>query len=161
MKKLTGKYFFSGFTLIELLVVITIISILMAVGFTTYSFAVKQGRDSKRQSDLRSIQSALEQYFADQFYYPVAGSSTCSNGTLKVGCAFKDPTGTKTYINTVPGDPQAPPEYCYLATPSDPVCDNSDNKCTSYKLYAKLENQSAGSYSCGSVSTYNLEVIPP
>lgn len=153
MKKLTGKCFFNGFTLIELLVVITIISILMVVGFTTYSFAVKQGRDSRRQSDLRSIQSALEQYFADQFYYPSA--ITFNGGALSAG--------GRTYLNAIPSDPQSSsPNYCYLSLPSSPACDNDpSNRCTSYELYAKLENQADGTDSCGTVSTYNLKVTPP
>lgn len=51
-----------AFTLLELLVVIGIISILVAMGAVSYSSAQKKARDSKRSSDLKAIQSALEQY---------------------------------------------------------------------------------------------------
>ncbi|OGE29569.1 hypothetical protein A2867_00205 [Candidatus Daviesbacteria bacterium RIFCSPHIGHO2_01_FULL_40_11] len=141
----------SGFTLIELLITISIIAVLSLIGLVIYSSVLKQGRDSKRQSDLRSIQSALEQYFADQFDYPSA--ITFNGGALSAG--------GRTYLNTIPSDPQSSPNYCYLALPNNPCDNSSTNKCTSYKLYAKLESQPNGSYSCGSVSTYNLEFTPP
>lgn len=49
----------TGFTLIELLIVITIISIMSAIGFTSYNTFVKNSRDAKRLSDLRFIQLRL------------------------------------------------------------------------------------------------------
>ncbi len=94
-----------GFTLIELLITISIIAILSAIGMIAYSAVLKQGRDAKRHSDLRTIQSALEQYHSDQGSYPISGGSCSDNGHLISGCPFKDPTGNKTYINIVPNDP--------------------------------------------------------
>ena len=52
----------TGFTLIELLITVSIIAVLSAIGLIAYSAAFRQGNDSKRHSDLRAIQSALEQY---------------------------------------------------------------------------------------------------
>ena len=155
-----------GFTLIELLVTISIIAVLSAIGLVTFSAVLKQGRDSKRQSDLRSIQSALELYFADQFYYPAVGNS-CSNGTLKFGCILKDPAGNKTYINTVPADPTGSPQPQYLYSPvtsSGSGCDNSSKAmyCTTYCLFAKLENSNSGTGSCtDSTGKYNFAITPP
>lgn len=152
-----------GFTLVELLVVISIIGILSVVGLITYTSALKQGRDSKRQSDLNSIQLALEQYNNDQGYYPLLNTGACSNGTFKIGCALKDPTGSKPpYINIIPDDPLSTQHYCYTPTPTSPACDNTADKfCTSYQLYAQLENIAPGTSSCNSVSTYNFAVTPP
>lgn len=147
-----------GFTLIELLITISIIAILSAIGMVAYSVVLKQGRDSKRQSDLRSIQSALEQYYADQFYYPqdniFSGSSLRANG--------------KTYLNTIPTDPTGslPYDYSpfYLAPPASPVtCNNavgSSNKCNYYCLYANLENSNPGKGTCTD-TRYNFAVTPP
>ena len=59
-----------GFTLIELLVTITIISIISAVGFTTYTNAQIAGRDGRRKQDLKALQTALELYYQDNRYYP-------------------------------------------------------------------------------------------
>ncbi|MBI2330350.1 prepilin-type N-terminal cleavage/methylation domain-containing protein [Candidatus Daviesbacteria bacterium] len=151
-----------GFTLVELLVTVAIIAILSAIGLMVYSSVLKQGRDSKRQSDLRSIQSALEQYYADQGFYPgitaQAGIRTCTNGYFnnwvtnseRVDCPLKNPAGNKTYLNQIPHDPlPAPqPDYCYVPTKAE--------------LYARLDNSPSGapSYTCRN-NTYNFKVTPP
>lgn len=59
-----------GFTLIELLIVISIIGVLMAIGIAAYGKFLKDGRDTRRQFDLKQIQSSLEHYRADHGYYP-------------------------------------------------------------------------------------------
>ncbi|BCX14926.1 MAG: hypothetical protein KatS3mg088_609 [Patescibacteria group bacterium] len=51
-----------GFTLIELLVVISIIGILASLALVSYSRSQKQARDTRRKSDLRQYQAALENY---------------------------------------------------------------------------------------------------
>lgn len=160
-----------GFTLIELLVVITIIAIIASIGLISYQKVSQSGRDSKRQADLKQVQSALEQYFADQFFYP-AGYSTYG---LLFGSAFDGTSGNpnplvkvKLYLSKLPCDPlsnnceMGGTQYCYK--PSPDVCDNSStNKCNSYKLYAILENPPIGSftYTCAGRSDYNLEVTRP
>lgn len=155
-----------GFTLVELLIVITIIAILSAFGLINYLEVLKQGRDTKRQSDLKTIQSALEQYHADNHFYPddiTFGSPLTSN----IGRSLPSATPTpKIYLRTVPSDPQQPPNYCYKALPDSPVvCDNEpDRKCVSYELFAKLEvppPSPSPTFSCGSVISYNLKVTPP
>lgn len=68
----------NGFTLLELLVVIGIIAVLMALGAISYNLAQSKGRDSRRISDMKAIQNALEQYYANNgFKYP----TTCSDAT--------------------------------------------------------------------------------
>ncbi len=110
-----------GFTLVELLITISIISILSAVGLVVFTSVMKQGRDTKRQSDLRSIQSALEQYYADNFSYPAQVSS---GGSIAAG--------NKTYMREVPFDPvTGNPPYVY--TPAGTI----------YCLYASLEKPSS------------------
>ncbi len=67
-----------GFTLLELLVVIGIISILMALGAISYNLAQAKGRDSRRVSDMKAAQNALEQYYANTgFKYP----TNCTDAT--------------------------------------------------------------------------------
>jgi len=54
-----------GFTLLELLIVIGLIGILVSISAVSYSSAQKKTRDSRRKSDIKAIQNALEQYYAD------------------------------------------------------------------------------------------------
>ncbi|MBI2616827.1 type II secretion system protein [Candidatus Gottesmanbacteria bacterium] len=115
----------AGFTLLELLVVISILAILITLALTSFSTAQKKGRDAKRKSDVREIQSALEQYYSV--------------------CGYKYPTPTNFYsvgiycnspsigiLPTVPTDPKGtPPYYC------GGTCDNSG-----FQVCAVLEAES-------------------
>ena len=154
-----------GFTLVELLVVIVIIAILSSIGFVTYTRFLKDSRDGKRQSDLKTIQAGLEEYYADQFFYPTAIPTD--------GTSLKNTTGnnypvsvTKTYMNSVPTDPQPSPQPQYRYEKQPATCDNnpsgSNIKCTGYCLYAEVENtSSAVNISCTDISGYNYEVTLP
>src|SRR5688572_19088762 len=54
-----------GFTLIELLVVISIIALLSSVVFASLNEARIKGRNARRMSDMRSLQTAIELYKQD------------------------------------------------------------------------------------------------
>lgn len=49
-----------GFTLVEILVAVTILSILTAVGITTYGSMQERARDAKRKLDIEAISQAFE-----------------------------------------------------------------------------------------------------
>lgn len=156
-----------GFTLIELLITISIIAILAAIGIVTYSVALKSGRDTKRQSDLRTVQSALEQYHNDQGFYPTDQGMNILGADPPVALTSSTgnpspPATIKTYLNSPPKDPIGSPRYCYLPSPRT-ACDNTpSDRCTGYNLYAKLENgPTSPTYTCGGVTTYNLQVGQP
>lgn len=144
-----------GFSLIELLIAISIIAILSALGLSVYQAVYKSARDAQRKSDLKMIQSALEQYRSDQMSYP----SQITFGSSIV-------VDSKTYLSKVPNDPKMSPNYLYQLQPSG--C--TGNSCTSYCLYAKLENDQNissdpgcnSSYpACGAGCTYNYGVTKP
>ncbi len=130
----------SGFTLIELLVVISIIAILATIGLLSYTNFMKNSRDSKRQSDLKMIQSALESYHADQIYYPYS-DSVISGSSLTNATGGVLTTASKTYLTTVPSDPTGTASYSYKSYKSDktdcPAASAGD--CISYCLFAKIE----------------------
>src|SRR5574344_990796 len=54
--------FTKGFTLIELLVVVAIIGILAAIVYAPLQTALRKGRDAKKISEMKSIQSSLMMY---------------------------------------------------------------------------------------------------
>ncbi len=59
-----------GFTLIELLTVVAIIGILTSIVMTGLSSARQKARDSRRITDIKTIQLALEMYYNDYLQYP-------------------------------------------------------------------------------------------
>jgi len=96
-----------GFTLIELLVVVAIIGLLSTLAVVALSSARLRARDSKRLSDLKQVQTALELYYTDNNAYPTAatavtlgnGAYQCLNSTgwAAAGCA-------NPYMGLVPRD---------------------------------------------------------
>lgn len=138
----------SGFTLIELLIVVSIIGVLAAIALFSYQIFLKNSRDAKRQSDLKFIQSALEQYHGDQKYYP---ATINFEGSLSYG--------TRVYLNNVPSGPVGVAEYKYRAY----LTNDSDctDQCAKYCLYAKAENFTPPNTSCADISGFPLEVTPP
>lgn len=89
----------AGFTLLEVLVVVAIIGILISIGTAAFTSAQKKSRDSRRQGDLRSIQSAFEQYYADNTGYPTSSSCSVSATYLPAGIP-KDPKTAVAYTIT-------------------------------------------------------------
>lgn len=99
-----------GFTLIELLVVIAIIGLLSTLAVVALGSARQKARDSKRLSDVKQVQTALELYYTDNNAYPTAASSTVigagnfaclgSGGFGAAGCASP-------YMAQIPSGPSA------------------------------------------------------
>jgi len=118
-----------GCTLIELLVVIAIIGILASLAIVSYTRPQKQARDTRRKSDLRQYQVALENY-ANQ-----------NNGVYHVKTVnFKDVgfcnSGQAIYGLSCPDDPDVTRHYNYLSL-------NDGNE---YVLWAQLEAYQTGQY---------------
>jgi len=98
-----------AFTLLEMLVVIGIISILVSLGFASYSTVQKKARDAKRQGDLKAAQEMMEQcYSVNNFQYPLIVSAGGS-GTIEATCpapndsikfSIIDPLNINPYVYT-------------------------------------------------------------
>ena len=108
-----------GFTLLEMLIVIAIIGILISIGVASYTQAQIKARNARRQADIKSVQTAIEQYYADN-----NGQYTNTPGT----CDF---TATTKYLpaGAFPTDPKSP-SYAYSFACTD---------ATSYCFCAQLE----------------------
>jgi len=88
-----------GFTLLELLIVIGLIGILISIAVTSYSTIQKKSRDSRRMGDLKAIQNAMEQYYAEHTSYPATDYSTLSTVYFPAGPP-KDPKTSCFYRQT-------------------------------------------------------------
>jgi type II secretion system protein G len=110
-----------GFTLIELLVVIAIIGILASILVSNFSSAKAKSRDSKRVSDIKSIQLALSLYYNDNGTYPlnIYSQSTAAAPVSGLSPAYLPIVPTDPAINqsatTCAGSPGASGCYTYEA----------------------------------------------
>jgi len=90
-----------GFTLIELLVVVAIIGLLSSVVLASLNTARTKGRDTKRISEIRQLQTALEFYYDKNGSYPNSGwvRSCDTTWVTSLGVAMKE------FLPTMPKDP--------------------------------------------------------
>ena len=97
-----------GFTLIELLVVISIISLLSSVILASLNAARAKARAVQRLSDMRQVQIAVENYFADTGSYPNTGDVWQSQCAGWGGVAANNvvPGLVPTYMPSFPADPK-------------------------------------------------------
>lgn len=120
-----------GFTLLELLIVIAIIGILVSVGTASYSSAQFKARNSRRKQDMKSVQSALEQYYGVNNEYPAA-STPCNLGATSA-----------TYLPAgLPSDPK--PSLSYSI-----ACIDTSSYCACASLEGTATEGNASDATCG------------
>ncbi len=143
-----------GFTIVELLIVIVVIGILALLVITTYAGIQAKARDSKRSSDVKSLQTQIEAFFSQKGYYP--SRADMNNATWRKtnmpsldANAIKDPKSTSSDC-----DPTSDSSTCfgatattgkhyqYAPTQSDgsTACETDDTGCAAYNLVANYEN---------------------
>jgi len=131
-----------GFTIVELLIVIVVIGILALLVITTYSGIQAKARNSKRQTDIQSIQTQLEAFFSQNGYYPSLAdmnSSTWLSTNMKSldQNALIDPSNPSN-SKTLEATPTAK-SYSYAVTNSSDAACPVDTDCAKYTLTAKYE----------------------
>ncbi len=109
-----------GFTLLELLVVSAMLMIIATFFLVRLSGSQDSARDTKRRSDIKNYQVALENYaIKNDFVYPVANGSE-----LTALCGSGRPLGDL----SCPDDPRSPTYRYRIFSDGD-----------SYVLWARLE----------------------
>lgn len=103
-----------GFTLIEIMVVVVILGILAAIIVPKLADQPDKARVAKAQQDIRALESALQLYKLDNYYYP----STQQGLEALVSKPSGDPQARNYkqggYIPRLPKDPWGTP-YQYLS----------------------------------------------
>jgi prepilin-type N-terminal cleavage/methylation domain-containing protein len=104
-----------GFTLIELLTVVAIISIVAALGMTSFyvyrSDAAYAVSEQLLQDGIRSVEASLNN--VDQSFTPIAGYVQSSQGTIT------DPSAARVLVGLMI------PKKSKIEFSFDPTCDNS------------------------------------
>jgi prepilin-type N-terminal cleavage/methylation domain-containing protein len=93
-----------GFTIVELLIVIVVIGILAALVLNTFGSVQAKARDAQRQTDVRSLATALEVYFNDRGSYP-ANINSSATLTGVDAAAYVPPNSTVTGVATLSAAP--------------------------------------------------------
>ena len=132
-----------GFTLIELLVVIAIIGVLSSVVLASLNTARQKGYDAKRFSDLRNVQTALDNYYSDHGAYPITSGSPAKYSNCNFGAYTYQANPNNVipglvsggYIGSIPTGPQmvgASNYDCYVYVSTS---NGSDYKFMDYNSY--------------------------
>lgn len=129
-----------AFSLIELLVVIALIGILVAVATVSYTTIQKRSRDSRRTTDMKFVQQAMEQYYAS------------SSSTYPASCSGL----SSTYLpGGMPSDPKTDVSYAdasISSCTSDSYCFCVRMETISGNATTNCDGTVVGSYYCiGSV----------
>ena len=98
-----------GFTLIEILIVVAIIGILASVVLVGLGPLQRQGRDARRISDLKQVQTGLELYYNKNGAYPIMNVTDSAGWTS----LSSDLTGADIGISNVPKEPSTGKSYLY------------------------------------------------
>ncbi len=141
----------SGFTLIELVIVILILGILLTVVATTWRGVQARNRNSSRETNITTIQGALELYYAQTSTYPTLNELNTPSWVQAhlrdvTTRLLKDPGWASSVKACTSGGQSVlishPAIDCYGYQPiaSDgSACDNNKKICAHYTLTAELE----------------------
>lgn len=125
-----------GFTLIEMVIVIAVIGILMGIAFGGVRNVQGSARDTKRQSDLKTVQTYLELYYNKFGHYPGDKAGATGNEVNVAWGDFRTIMETSGIVQNgakdIPNDPLTVNTYYYSSS-------KTDDENTTYVLGTKME----------------------
>ncbi|MEK7595828.1 MAG: prepilin-type N-terminal cleavage/methylation domain-containing protein [Patescibacteria group bacterium] len=152
-----------GFTLVELLVVVVIIGVLVGGILTVMNPAQVRGRarDAQRVSDLKILQTALEEFYLKKRYYPASSSFVYVNPASGVLYTNLVSTAATKVLDILPSDPlndsiltdpcsnTAAHRYNYIAP------DQGGGQAQKYVLTSIMESPTSNNgYECGRLTNW-------
>ncbi len=132
-----------GFTIVELLIVIVVIGILALLVITTYSGIQQKARNSKRSSDVKSLQTHLEAFYSQNGYYP-SRTDVNSDSWLATNMksldknALIDPSNV-TQSNDLAAAAAAKVYSYVVSNAAGTSCESDDTTCAKYTLTGTYE----------------------
>lgn len=139
----------AGFTIIELVLVVVVLFILGTLVALAYSGVQANKRDNQRQTDVDTLQSHLEVYYALNNAYPSAADISnpqwrATNMPSLSDDTVRDPRWVPNGSCSTDGKPTfGTTEGCYnydVSAADGAVCDNLTVPCAHYTLSATLES---------------------
>jgi type IV pilus assembly protein PilE len=115
----------AGFSLIELMIVLTILAILVRIGYPAYMNSVIQGNRSDAKEALTTASQILERCYSQYYTY----TPTSSQGT----CPAISPTSQSKYYSISVTSLQSN-SYTITATPIAGTIQSRDKQCTSFTI---------------------------
>lgn len=111
-----------GFTIIELLVVSALVALLASIVFTAITGTRARSRDSRRETDIKEIQNAVNLYAVNNRAFPICGTELVINGSTDCLSAQLLASGAMSQVPVDPlgkasgacGDPTGY-VYCYVS----------------------------------------------
>jgi prepilin-type N-terminal cleavage/methylation domain-containing protein len=101
----------AGFTIIEMLIVVTILAMLAGILVPVLQEGQQTARDSRRMADLRSVQSALADYYREFGSYPNTSGAWQGDATDVGGLGYAAtgyiPGLVPNHLTALPRDPDA------------------------------------------------------
>jgi prepilin-type N-terminal cleavage/methylation domain-containing protein len=99
-----------GFTLMELLIVISLIGMLLAVGYTNWATQIKRANDARKKGNIYRMKQVLENYVNDHGCYPAVAQMQSCDGQNTLFINYNMPSvpcddgGKAFYYELVGGD---------------------------------------------------------
>lgn len=138
----------NGFTLLEMLVVTALAAMILSFVFVSVRSAKQKSRDSRREADIKQLQSILSIYVTNRGFYPacpaevvINGASDCLSSVLILSDASQ--------ANKISTDPLGASAGACGAVDSYVYCYQSTNNATSYTIRYALETNSISGKSAG------------
>jgi len=172
----------SGFTLLEILLVVGIISILAGIVIVAInpSKQLATVRNTERRSDIKQIDSAVTQYYIDNFHFPTSITTSlteiCDTGSVASTTTAVDGTAcgslvnlsslVPNYIVAIPKDPQGAiafldkiitPAYAAVGGTGYQIMKSSSNKIITKAAKAELDTFIAIGTTTAATSTPEAE----
>jgi prepilin-type N-terminal cleavage/methylation domain-containing protein len=153
----------AGFTIVELLIVIVVIGILAALVLNTFQGVQERARDTERRTDINSVATQLEAYYADFGHYPSGSTTTDTCGENNSGVYTGDCGLDVLTTRGLDSDALSQPDstaISVVATTPTPASGNyyyepsscTSERCGAFTLYADLEQSGEADYTKDSLN---------